>query len=293
MSLNGHTGLPRRIAARTLNLSAGWNVTRQVRFELVRWADYGPELHLSLIAADLNGTSEMALKKLSDAFQRGVGTPLRAAVDHLLGSLGLGRCPTEDGAANRIAFTIAVVALSAKMAKADGVVTEIEQEMFRQVFEAEAGEVENVQRIFDLAKEDVAGFDSYARQIATMLAGEPELKRDVLEGLFNIAAADGILHEQEERYLQAVAEILEISSETFRAIRAQFVADPDGAYSVLGLDPGASNDVVRTRYRRLVRENHPDAMMARGVPAEFLDMATRKLAAINSAYETIARERGL
>jgi DnaJ like chaperone protein len=235
----------------------------------------------------------MALKRLSDAIQKGVGAPLKAVLDRLLSSLGFGNCPDDDTATRKLAFTVAVVALSAKMAAADGVVLQIERDAFAEVFKTPESETRNVQRIFDLAKQDVAGFESYARQIVEMLAGEPQLKRDVFEGLFNIAAADGVLHQAEEAYLEQVARIFGFSDAIYRSVRAQFVHDPDDPYTVLGLTPNVSNDDLRTRYRKLVRENHPDAMMARGVPKEFIDMATRKLAAINSAYEQIVQERGL
>ncbi|MFY0613227.1 MAG: DnaJ family molecular chaperone [Hyphomicrobiaceae bacterium] len=235
----------------------------------------------------------MALKRLSDAIQHGVGTPLKAMLDSLLCGLGLGPCPDDNNATRKIAFTVAVVALSAKMAAADGVVSQIERDAFQVIFKTPADEMGNVQHVFDLAKQDVAGFESYARQMASMLTSEPQLKRDVFEGLFNIAAADGVLHRSEEAYLKQVAEIFGYSEETYRSVRAQFVHDPDDAYTVLGLQSDVSDDDLRARYRLLVRENHPDVMIARGVPEEFIDMATRKLAAINAAYERIARERGI
>lgn len=235
----------------------------------------------------------MPLKELSKAIHRGVGTPLKSALDRLMCSLGLGPCPDTPNATKSVAFTVAIVALSAKMAKADGVVSQAEADAFQAIFQTDARELGNVQRIFDLAKQDVSGFESYAEQIATLLRNEPQLMRDVFEGLFNIAASDGILHENEETYLETVAEIFGISAVEYRAIRAQFVDDPDDAYTVLGLTRANTDAEIRTQYRRLVRETHPDALIARGVPKEFIDMADRKLAAINAAYEEIARERGL
>jgi DnaJ like chaperone protein len=235
----------------------------------------------------------MPLKELSEAIHRGVGSPLKAALDRLLFSLGLGPCPDTPSATRSVAFTVAVVALSAKMAKADGVVSQVEADAFQAIFRTDPAEMRNVQRIFDLAKQDVAGFESYAEQIAKLLAREPQLRRDVFEGLFNIAASDGVLHRDEEAYLETVAGIFGIDTREYRAIRARFVHDPDDAYTVLGLTPATSDAEVRAQYRRLVRETHPDVLIARGVPKEFVDMADRKLAAINAAYEEIARERGL
>ena len=235
----------------------------------------------------------MPLKELSKAIHRGVGTPLKAVMDRLMCNLGLGPCPDTPNATRTVAFTVAVVALSAKMAKADGVVSQVEADAFQAIFQTDASEMRNVQRIFDLAKQDVAGFESYAEQMATLLESEPQLKRDVFEGLFNIAASDGVLHLNEEAYLEVVAEIFGIAPDEYRAIRARFVDDPDDAYIMLGLKRSNTDDEVRAQYRRLVRENHPDALIARGVPKEFVDMADRKLAAINAAYEEIERERGL
>jgi DnaJ like chaperone protein len=235
----------------------------------------------------------MALKELSQAINRKVGSPLRAALDRLMRKLGFGPCPRDRTAAHQMAFTVAVVALSAKIAKADGVVSQPERDAFRAIFETSEREAKNVQRIFNLAQQDVAGFESYAQQMAELLVSEPQLKRDVFEGLFNIAAADGVLHRAEEQYLKHVAEIFGYTEAIYRSVRAQFVHDPDDAYTVLGLDAGVSDTELRAHYRVLVRENHPDAMIARGVPKEFVDMANRKLAAINAAYESIAKERGL
>jgi DnaJ like chaperone protein len=235
----------------------------------------------------------MPLKELSKAIHRSVGTPLRAALDRLMCSLGLGPCPDTPNATKSVAFTVAIVALSAKMAKADGVVSQAEADAFQAIFHTDPNEMANVKRIFDLAKQDISGFESYAEQIAKLLDNEPQLKRDVFEGLFNIAASDGILHEKEESYLETVAEIFGIAPAEYRAIRARFVDDPDDAYTVLGLTRANTDAEIRTQYRRLVRETHPDALIARGVPKEFVDMADRKLAAINAAYEEIAQERGL
>lgn len=235
----------------------------------------------------------MPIENLSKAIHQNVSAPLRAALDALLHGLGFGPCPGEQTAAHKLAFTIAVVALSAKMARADGVVSQIERDVFRDIFKASPQQARDVDRVFELAQQDVAGFESYARQIADMLASEPQLKCDVFEGLFNIAAADGVLHAAEEKYLRTVAEIFGYDDATYRSMRARFVYDPEDAYTVLELTRAASNTEVRAQYRRLVRENHPDVMIARGVPEAFVDMANRKLAAINAAYEKIERERGL
>jgi len=210
---------------------------------------------------------------------------------HELGAtLGVGH---HGESQKNIAFTMAVIALSAKMAKADGVVSHPEKEAFEQVFRFDPDQAANVQRVFDLAKQDVAGFESYAEQVAGLLKDDRRLLQHVLEGLMHVAAADGILHPKEDEFLRTVAERFGFSDSEFRFFRARFVIDHASPYDILKLSPQASDEAIKAQYRVLVRENHPDKVMASGVPAEFIELANRKLAAINAAYATIARERGL
>jgi DnaJ like chaperone protein len=194
---------------------------------------------------------------------------------------------------NDIAFTIAVIALSAKMARADGVVSPLEMQAFKQAFQTRPEEEGNVKRVFNLAKQDVAGYESYTDEIARLLKDNKKLLQDVLEGLMYVAAVDGALHPEEDAFLSEVARRFGFSPSEFRFFRARFVADHGNPYDALRLSPQATNEEVRRQYRKLVTDNHPDKLMGRGVPAEFVEIATRKLAAINAAYDTIAKERGL
>ncbi len=206
------------------------------------------------------------------------GEPLSAVFEKL-------RTPPERS----IAFTIAVIALSAKMAKADGLVTRDEVTAFREVFTIPAGEERNAARVFNLARTDVAGFEEYARRIKRMFDGDEGTLCDLMEGLFYIAMADGQYHPNEEAFLERVAEIFGLNERQFRALRSRFVpdAEPD-PYAVLGLPPDASLEEAREAWRRLVRETHPDRMMARGLPEEAVKLAEKRLIAINRAWEEIS-----
>src|SRR5262245_46565145 len=215
------------------------------------------------------------------------GGGLLGELAHVFG-LDRGTEPSKD-----IAFTIGVIALSAKMAKADGVVSPLEVQAFKQVFEAAPEEADNVKRIFCLAKEDVAGYEAYADEIAARLKSDRKLLQDVLEGLLHVATADGVLHPREDAVLADVARRFGFSPSEYRFFRARFVKDNCNPYDVLRLGPQATNEEIRRQYRKLVSDNHPDKLMGRGVPPEFVEIATRKLAAINAAYDTIAKERGL
>lgn len=223
---------------------------------------------------------------------------LATAVGDAGGNLleGLGRAFGLDRNAEpqkNVAFTIAVIALSAKMAGADGAVSPRELAAFAEVFRTAPEEADNVERIFNLAKQDVAGYEAYADQIARLLEDDRKLLQHVLEGLMYVAASDETLHPREDKFLEEVARRFGFSDSEFRFFRARFVKDHDNPYDALRLTPDASDAEVKAQYRKLVRDNHPDRLMANGVAAEFIDLANRKLAAINAAYETIARERGL
>jgi DnaJ like chaperone protein len=193
-----------------------------------------------------------------------------------------------------LAFTIGVIALGAKMAKADGVVTGDEVAAFKQVFHVPEQELAGVARVFNLAKQDVAGYQTYARQLARLFAGRHQILEDVLDSLFHIAKADGAVHEREGRFLEDVAMIFGFDSSEFARIKARHIlADEADPYAILGLERGAREEDIKKRYRQLVRENHPDVHIAGGMPEELIDIANDRLARINAAYEEIARERVL
>ena len=207
----------------------------------------------------------------------------------ILRAVGLG----AGNDTSSVAFTIAIIALSAKMAKSDGIVTCDEVEAFRRVCTFPESEAANVRRVFDLAKEDVAGYEHYARQVGRMLSEEPELRRDVIEGLFVIAAADGVLHEREDRYLSDVSRLLGLTQAELEWIRSLFVTAEADPYTTLGLTPSATPAEIKARHRALVIENHPDRLIGRGVPPEFITIAERKLAAINAAFDKLCGETRL
>jgi DnaJ like chaperone protein len=195
----------------------------------------------------------------------------------------------------RVAFSIAMITLSAKMAKADGVVTQPEIAAFYQIFDVPENDRANVSRLYALAQQDVAGYQAYANQMAKLCGGSDQdcpVLEDILDGLFHIAKADGLVHESELGFLDDVASIFGISENHYATILARHVdlgkRDP---YAVLGIDRTLPFIEARKAWLKLVRENHPDLMVARGLPEEFIAIANARLAAINAAYEQIEREK--
>jgi DnaJ like chaperone protein len=204
--------------------------------------------------------------------------------------------PTET---RRIAFATAVIVLGAKLAKVDGVVTRDEVRAFKRVFRIDDGEVGDVARIYNQAKASAQGFEPYARQIAALFGHDPFLLEELLNGLFEVARADGELNPAEVDFLRRVAAIFGFDTAAFEMIRARFSATArnlsgaDDAYAVLGLTRSASSEEIKQTYRNLVREHHPDRLVAKGMPEEFVERANRTLAAINAAYDRIEKERNL
>lgn len=195
----------------------------------------------------------------------------------------------------RIAFTIAVIALGAKMAKADGDVTRDEVAAFGEVFQVPPGEEEHVRLVFDLARRSTIGFESYARQVGRLFAADQAVLEDLLGGLFHIALADGMLCTAEDDYLREVAQHFGFDGPDYLRIRAHHVggggADIEDAHAILGIAPGTPPAAIRAAYRRLVRETHPDLAVAQGLPGECIALATARMARINAAYDRLARER--
>lgn len=189
-----------------------------------------------------------------------------------------------------VAFTIAVIALGAKMAKADGRVTRDEVKAFREIFYIAPEEEENAARVFDLARQDVAGYEIYARRIRKMFSDGRGPLCDLLEGLFYIAVADGRYHPHEDAVLADIARIFDLKEAEFKNVRARFVPDAErDPYDVLGVRPDQPLSEIRGVWKALIKESHPDKLVARGLPEEAIKLAERRVADLNRAWEEINR----
>jgi len=217
-----------------------------------------------------------------------VGDSVSEALARIVGAPREKRDPQKS-----VAFTIGVIALSAKMAKADGVVTPSEIAAFKEIFAVRPDELSNVARVFNLAKQEVAGFDSYARKIYRLFSDQPAVLEDLIDGLFHIARADGDVGPEELHFLEEVARIFGLE-DRFGCIRSRNLRGSDNdPYIVLGIDCDVSDAELKAHYRKLVKENHPDRHIAAGMPEEAVMIATRRLARITEAWGQVERERGL
>lgn len=191
------------------------------------------------------------------------------------------------------AFSVSLIALGAKLAKADGRITRDEVRTFRAIVEIPPGEERHAARVFDLCGRETTGYDAYARKMDRSLGEGVEadlIRRDVLDMLFHIALADDDYHPEEKAFLAKVAEIFRISEAEFEMLEARHVPETWSPHVVLGIAPDADLDAIRRARRRIARESHPDLMAARGMPREMVALATARLSDANrAADELVAR----
>lgn len=217
-----------------------------------------------------------------------LGGPLGALAGAAAGGavdLGIRRAANPER--RRVAFTIAAIALAAKMARADGDASPAEFATFQRLFHVESAESVNARRFYDLAKQSMAGFEAYAEQAATLLGPGSPLLEDLLDALWLIAAVDGF-HPAEIDYLDKVAATLGFDTAAAARVRARHTGPAeDDPWAILGVEPGADAATLRAAYHTLVKQYHPDRHLAEGVPSEFIRVTESRMAAINAAYATV------
>ncbi len=195
-----------------------------------------------------------------------------------------------DAAERQRVFSTSVVNLAAKLAKVDGAVVREEVDAFKAEFSIPPAQRAGIAALYDEAKRDARGYEIHARRLADTFSSEPSVRAGILESLHRIALADGPLKPEEQVFLHRVATLFGFAGRSFAARYADMgEADP---YTVLGVARSAPLTEVKAAWRRLTREYHPDTLMAKGQTGDHIDFATKKMAAINAAYDRIRSERG-
>ena len=243
---------------------------------------------------------------LGFAFGGPLGALIGAAAGHGLIDRSRNRAALEGNGADEeqagVVFALGVIALSAKVAKADGTVTRDEIRAFQRIFPFDPDERSRIADLYNEARRSAEGFEAYAEQVRGALATKPELLAEVVDALYAIAAADGELHSAEERMIAEIGAIFGLGSYEMASLRARHApgagagaasgsGSAEDAYAVLGVEPGVSDEELRAAHRKLVFTYHPDKLASKGLPEEFMALANDRLAAINAAYETVTKER--
>ena len=252
---------------------------------MVAEAGCGGELRLSIWGKVIGGAAGFALGGPIGAI---LGVAAGHFVDRMAGGGGrrVRRIGASDQETKQAAVSIALVVLAAKMAKADGHVTREEVDTFKRIFRVPDAHAAAVGRIWDEARREAEGFEPYAEQIVQIFPHDSTMREELLGALFQIAMADGELHEGERAYLARVAQIFGFDERGFAQIMARHMGGGESdPYQVLGIAPTASEDEIKQTYRRLIREHHPDKLIAEGMPEEMVQVANEQMAAINAAYD--------
>ena len=187
-------------------------------------------------------------------------------------------------------FAIALIILTAKLAKADGQVSKEELIAIKNKLKIPEHEIDQVGKIFNKAKEDSLGYEPYAQQIAQIYRNNPAVLDEVINILFYIAEADGKVSDSEIAMIRNIARIFGINQSQFEGIReSRKGSDKLNPYVVLGCDRNDDFASIRKKYLNLSKAHHPDVLVSKGVPKEVIEESKKKMRAINSAYDQIEK----
>ena len=226
-----------------------------------------------------------------------VGFSFAGPIGALIGSMVGGRISSarrsgfqRSFAPPQQVFAIALIILTAKLAKVDGHVSKEELIAIKDKLKIPEHEIDQVGKIFNKAKEDSLGYEPYAQQIAQIYKSNPAVLDEVINILFYIAEADSNVSDSEATMIKNIAKIFGLSDSQFEGIKeSRKSSDKLNPYIVLGCDPNDDFTSIRKKYLLLSKEHHPDIFMNKGVPQEVIEESKKKMRAINSAFDQIEK----
>ena len=191
-------------------------------------------------------------------------------------------------------FALSVIILSAKIAKADGHVTSDEIFAFKEKFRIPENEMKEVAKIFNEAKKSIDGYKTIADQIGNLFPNNKILLEELLNNLFYIAESDGNTSSSEIEMLKSISVSFRLSENDYqRILHSRLSKENSDPYKVLGAERNDTDLKIRKKWIQLNKEHHPDNLISKGVPKEFIDQANNELSSINLAYDKIKKLRGI
>jgi len=188
-------------------------------------------------------------------------------------------------------FAASLVVLCATVMKADGKVLKSELDFVKNFFVRQFGEEKAQEAILmlrDVLKEEIQ-LTAIARQISIHV--DHPSKLELIHLLFNIAKADGHIDFAEEKTINYIASLLDISASEYASIKAMFYKDTESAYRILEISKNSTDDEVKKAYRKMAVKYHPDKVSHLG--DDFKQTAEEKFKKLNEAYNQIKKERGI
>lgn len=228
-----------------------------------------------------------------------LGGPLGAIIGMMIGG-SFDRSAKKFSSSNQISqqqkqnvFALCIIVLSAKIAKADGQVTKEEIYTFKEKFNIQAEEMSEVSKIFNEAKKSSFGFKNIADQVGNLFSDNKVLLEQLLNNLFYIAEADGLTSINELEVLKSISQSFHFNETDFQRIfHSRLNNKESDPYKILGVTREDSDNNIRKKWIELSKEHHPDYLIAKGMPKEFIKEANKELSSINLAYDKIKELRG-
>ncbi len=187
-------------------------------------------------------------------------------------------------------FALSLIILSAKLSKADGRVSKEELIAVKEKLQIPDNEIDQVAKIFNKAKDESTGYESYAKQIAEIFKDNLNVLEEVVNILFYIAEADGHVSKEEEAMISNIAFNFGLSQKQYESIKeSRKSSDKLNPYIVLESQPTDDLKSIRTKYIKLSKEHHPDLLISKGVPNEVINESKNKMRAINAAWDQIQK----
>jgi DnaJ like chaperone protein len=197
---------------------------------------------------------------------------------------------TSSAAIRPEIFQLNLLALSALIIKADGKIQKKELDFVRSFFIGQYGKerADSIFKAFNThIKKETQHLDQLTQVFVQQTAYETRLQ--ILHFLFGIANADGNISDVELQKLTQVASGMRLRLPDFESIKAMFIKDTDNAYKILEIDTNASQDQIKSAYRRMAKKYHPDKL--RGQDPAMIKGAEEKFREVQKAYETLMRQK--
>ncbi len=231
------------------------------------------------------------------------GGPLGAVLGATAGHFAMDRGESNSSVnissleQRQAAYFVALFSMLAKMAKADGVISKEEiaviDDFMKNQIQLSGESLQFARDIFREAKQSPHTFEQFAAQFAE-INPDSNLLNSMLDLLFSVAASDKKLHPEELRLLKSAKEIWNIPEQLFQSMQEQYFPTTvaDRYYAVLHCTAHSSDAEIKRQYRKMVTDYHPDKIVSKGLPEEFVELASKKFREIQEAYEKIREIRG-
>jgi DnaJ like chaperone protein len=207
------------------------------------------------------------------------------------------RARLSQGEEAQLTFFVAAFSMIAKLAKADGRVSEEEivavENFMVYDLNLDPASRRLATNIFHAAIESQDNFNDFAAQFYSLFRTQYQMLDLMIDILLRVSVADGTLSQSEEKLILSAVRIFNFSDEKYNKLKSRYIKDFEKYYAILECNRNDSNEQIKKQYRKLVSDYHPDKIASKGLPEEFTKFANDKFREIKEAYDMIKKERGI